>query len=313
MRRGKSARRGLWILLCVIAAVLAIFLSWLYLKDLSFPLIQTQGIIAKQQISLFYIATILMLIVVIPVFVMAIIFPIRYREKHSKKRYQPKWQDNRLLEFVYWGIPIIIIIILGTITWISSHSLDPFKPIESDKKTIKIQVVALEWKWLFIYPEEQVASVNEISIPAKHPIEFEITSDAPMNSFQIPALGGQIYAMNGMKSKLHLMADKPGAYRGFSNNLSGKGYADMTFTAYSKNEKDYQKWIQQLRSSDKILSSESYKILSKPQEGKAPVAYYGSVDSSLYNEIVNKFMAHPMNDKDSQDGSSMNHMHMEGM
>lgn len=304
-------KRRLWLLLFIIIIALALLLSWTYLKDLSFPLIQTEGIVAKQQISLFYTATLLMLIVVIPVFIMAIVFPLRYSEKHAKKRYQPKWQDNRMLEFVYWGIPIIIIAILGTITWISSHDLDPFKPIQSDKKAIKIQVIALEWKWLFIYPEERVASVNEVAFPAKNPVEFEITSDAPMNSFQIPALGGQIYAMNGMKSKLNLMADKTGTYRGFSNNLSGKGYANMTFTAYSKNDKDYRKWIQQLRSSDKILSNETYETLAKPQDGRAPVTYYGSVDSSLYNTIVNKFMAHPMDD-DNSDGSMM-HMHSEGM
>lgn len=304
-------KRRFWLLLFIIITALGLLLSWLYLKDLSFPLIQTEGIVAKQQISLFYTATLLMLIVVIPVFIMAIVFPLRYSEKHAKKRYQPKWQDNRMLEFVYWGIPIIIIAILGTITWVSSHDLDPFKPIHSDKKAIKIQVIALEWKWLFIYPEERVASVNEVAFPAKNPVEFEITSDAPMNSFQIPALGGQIYAMNGMKSKLNLMADKTGTYRGFSNNLSGKGYSNMTFTAYSKNDKDYKKWVQQLRSSDKILSNETYETLAKPQEGRTPVTYYGSVDSSLYNEVVNKFMAHPMDD-DNSDGSMM-HMHSEGM
>jgi cytochrome o ubiquinol oxidase subunit 2 len=292
-KRGPS-RKIVWITLWIAIAVLGLWLTWLYLKDLSFPLIQTKGIVAHQQIALFYIAMALMLIIVIPVFAMAIIFPLRYREKHAKKRYQPHWQDNRLLEFVYWGVPVIIITILGTITWYSSHSLDPFRPLDSDKTPVKIQVVALEWKWLFIYPEARVASVNEIAFPAKRPVEFEITSDAPMNSFQIPALGGQIYAMSGMRTKLHLMADKPGAHRGFTNNLSGEGYADMNFMAYSKTEKDYAAWITQAKSSRKVLDMTHYKKLASPQKGKAPVMYYGSTDPSLYDTIVDKYMGHSM-------------------
>ena len=161
-----------------------------------------------------------------------------------KAKHAPDWEHNYIAEYCWWGVPIVIIVILAVTTWKSSHDLNPFKPIESEKKPLAIQVVALHWKWLFIYPEQGIATVNFVQFPEKTPINFEITSDAPMNSFWIPQLGGQIYAMPAMRSKLHLIANEIGSFRGVSANISGKGFAGMTFTAKSSSEEDFDAWVQ---------------------------------------------------------------------
>ena len=174
-------------------------------------------------------AALLSLVVVIPVFAMTIYIVWRYRESNQKAKYSPDWDHNSKVETIWWLIPTLLIVVLSVVTWNSSHSLDPFKPIKSSVKPLRVQVIALQWKWLFIYPEQGVASTNILELPVDRPINFEVTADAPMNSFWIPQLGGQIYAMAGMSTQLHLMASEAGTYAGASANLSGKGFAKMKF------------------------------------------------------------------------------------
>ncbi|KAA1337032.1 ubiquinol oxidase subunit II, partial [Escherichia coli] len=179
-------------------------------------LMNPKGAIGVEQKTLILTAFGLMLIVVIPAIVMAIIFALRYREANKSATYRPNWAHSNKIELVVWTVPILIIITLATITWKTTHELDPYKPLDSDVKPVTIEVISLDWKWLFIYPEQGIATVNEIVFPKDVPINFKITSDSVMNSFFIPQLGGQIYAMAGMQTKLHLIANSAGKYDGFS-------------------------------------------------------------------------------------------------
>src|SRR3989344_8743312 len=189
-----------------------------------------KGIVATQERNLIIFALLLSLTVVIPVFILTFAIAWKFREGREEK-YEPDWDHNKWLEFVWWAVPAAIILVLAAVTWTSTHQLDPFKPLSSSTQPITIQVVALQWKWLFIYPEQNIATVNFVQFPARTPINFELTADAPMNSFWIPQLSGQIYAMAGHKTQLHLMADETGEFAGSAAEISGRGFAGMKFSA----------------------------------------------------------------------------------
>ena len=218
-------------------------LTALYISNNAIPVLEPKGMIGERESELLITASLLMLIVVIPVLVLTLAFAWKYRESNTKAKHAPDWEHNYIAEYCWWGVPVVIIVILAITTWKSSHELNPFKPIASDKKPISIQVIALDWKWLFIYPEQGIATVNFVQFPEKTPVNFEITSDAPMNSFWIPQLGGQIYAMPAMRSKLHLIATEPGSFRGVSANISGRGFAGMRFTAKSSSDEEFDQWV----------------------------------------------------------------------
>jgi cytochrome o ubiquinol oxidase subunit 2 len=249
-----------------------------------------QGTIAGQQVTLMVISVLLMLVVVVPVFILTFWIAWKYRAGNTKAKHSPNWDGNHALEAIWWGFPCVIIAILAVFTFISSHQLDPFKPLVSDKPAINIQVVALQWKWLFIYPDYDVASVNEVRFPEKTPVNFHITSDAPMNSFWIPSLGGQIYAMSGMSTKLHLMADKVGVYKGASANISGEGFAGMKFDALSVEETDFKNWVQSTKRSSILLDVNEYNKLASPSKDN-PKSTYALADRGLYDKIIMKYMA----------------------
>lgn len=253
------------------------------------PILQPQGVIAEQQFNLIMITLALGFIVVVPVFILLFTIAWKYRATNTKAKYEPDLEGNRWLELLWWAIPCIIIFILGWITVVSTHALDPFKKLESDVQPVKVQVVALEWKWLFIYPEEGVATVNYLNIPEDTPIDFTITADAPMNSFWVPSLGGQVYAMAGMSTQLSLMANQPGSYEGSSANISGEGFSGMRFKVNSMTKSDYLAWKEKAIYSDKILTSETYKTLALPSE-KHPEVTYLLMNPDLYNEIIKKYM-----------------------
>ena len=260
-----------------------------YVSHHQIPVLEPKGAIGMAQLDLLIICFLLMCIVVIPVFVMLFFFAWKYREGNTKAKYMPNWAHSTLAEVIWWGIPFVIIVILSVITWVSTHALNPYKPLESDRKPIVIQVVALDWKWLFIYPELGIATVNYIQFPEKTPLNFEISADAPMNSFWIPQLGGQIYSMPGMRTKLHLIADEVGQFRGVSSNLSGKGFAGMTFLAVASSDEDFDSWVSEVRSSPNQLSEEEYQALVLPSQYD-PVIYYSKVKPDLFNQIVMKYM-----------------------
>jgi len=275
------------LLALIFLAMAALSIAFLLTQDIA--VLDPKGMIAVKQRKLILTATWLMLIVVIPVFILTLAFAWKYRAGNAKAKYTPDWEHSHLAECFWWGIPLVIIVILAVITWTSSHELSPYKPIETGKKSMTIQVVALDWKWLFIYPEQGIATVNFVQFPEQVPISFEITADAPMNSFWIPKLGGQIYAMPAMKTKLHLIANEQGNFRGSSANLSGVGFAGMTFTATASSQEDFDRWVQSVRQSPNRLSLEEYEQLAKPTEYH-PVAYYILAQDDLFDRIVMKYM-----------------------
>lgn len=251
-----------------------------------------KGEIADKQRGLMVFASLLALVVVIPVFALTGYIAWTYREGNKNAKYTPEWDSNAILETIWWGIPIALISVLSIVTWNSSHSLDPHKPIVSDTKPMTIQVVALDWKWLFIYPEQNIASVNYVQFPVDTPVKFEITSDAPMNSFWIPSLGGQIYAMSGMSTHLNLISSQKGSYNGSSANISGKGFSGMKFTATASSQDDFDRWVNTARQSPYSLDQSGYNQLAV-QSVNDPVSYYSTTEPGLYEGLVNKFMIPP--------------------
>jgi len=251
-----------------------------------FPVLAAKGIIASQESGLLVEATLLMLIVAVPVLGMLFFFAWRYREG-GKGAYRPHWEHSKMDELIWWAIPLEIILVLGAITWSSTHTLDPRKPLVSDVPPLTIQVVALPWKWLFIYPAQHVATVNFVEIPVNTPVDFEITADAPMNSFWIPSLGGQIYAMTGMDNSLNLMASEPGDYAGSSANYSGVGFADMTFVARAAMPADFNAWLASVRAGSTTLDKPAYDALAMP--GTTTPRAYASVKDEFFHEILMQF------------------------
>ena len=263
------------------------------LAQIDMAVLNPKGWVGIKERDLLVIATLLMLIVVIPVFILTFFIVWRYNVKRGKGKYTPDWGHSALAEVIWWGIPFIIIIVLSVLNWKACIDLDPFKPLNHPKKAMTIQVVALEWKWLFIYPEEKIATINFIQFPVDTPIHFEISGDAPMNSFWIPELGGQIFAMAGMKTELHLIASELGDYRGVSANLSGRGFSEMIFIARASSEEDYQKWVESVQAMPKeVLNKKTYEKLAKPTENN-PVTFYSLADSELFNWVVMKYMMPP--------------------
>ena len=256
---------------------------------MTFAVLDPKGIIASKELALLVSASLLMLIVAIAVFGLAFFFAWRYRASNKRAVYMPNWEHGALSELVWWAIPIEIVLILGALTWTSTHELDPYKPLEGGAP-LQVQVVALPWKWLFIYPEQGIGAVNTLYLPVGRPVEFTVTADAPMNAFWIPQLGGQIYAMTGMSTKLHLQADEVGAYEGGSSNYSGEGFASMKFIATAVSEGDFATWVNDVRQNTRSLGKEEYHLLAKPSTGDAPTTY-SSVAQDLYDTILMKYMA----------------------
>ena len=208
-------------------------------------LLNAKGPVGQGQSNLMMTAIYLMLLVVIPSIIMALWFGWKYRA--SNKDYKPTWAHSTAIEIVVWGIPVIIIGILAWLTWWGSHKYDPYRPLDSDKAPLTIQAVAEQFKWIFIYPEQDIATVNEVRFPEKTPVSFEITSNFTMNSFFIPQLAGQIYAMAGMQTHLHISADEPGVFRGFSSNYSGYGFSQMRFKAHSVTDAEFAQWVETIK------------------------------------------------------------------
>ncbi len=280
----------------------SLLVASLLLSGCDMVLMDPKGAVGVEQKKLILTAIGLMLIVVIPVIIMTIAFAVKYRQSNKSATYRPNWAHSNKIEIVCWTVPIIIILILGTITWKTTHELDPYQPLVSDQEPVTIQVIATDWKWVFVYPELGIATVNEIAFPTGVPVNFKITSDSVMNSFFIPSLGGQIYAMAGMQTKLHLIANEPGIYKGFSASYSGAGFSDMKFNAIATPTRvEFDEWVQKVKASPKTLDTmQAFDELAKPSE-KVPVTYFSSVKPNLYVDIVMKF------GHDHQAGVAMDH------
>jgi cytochrome o ubiquinol oxidase subunit 2 len=253
------------------------------------------GDVAAQQRDLLIIATVLMLLIIVPVLALVALFAWRYRATNKDAHYEPDWDHSTQLELVIWAAPLMIIICLGAVTWVGTHLLDPYRPIERTgagrpiAKTVKpleVDVVALDWKWLFIYPEYGIATVNELAAPVDRPIAFRITAGSVMNAFYVPALSGMIYAMPGMETRLHAVINKPGDYAGLSANYSGAGFSGMHFRFYGMNDADFAGWIARNKASGAKLDRATYLNLERPSE-HVPVQRYAAVDASLFRAAVN--------------------------
>ncbi|UDL88100.1 ubiquinol oxidase subunit II [Mesorhizobium sp. PAMC28654] len=265
------------------------------LGSCSMVVMNPSGDVAAQQRDLLVVSTALMLIVIIPVMALTIFFAWRYRQSNREARYEPDWDHSTHLELVIWAVPLLIIICLGAVTWTGTHLLDPYrpigrvaagKPLAPDVRPLEVEVVALDWKWLFIYPEYGVALVNEMAAPVDRPISFRITSASVMNSFYIPALAGQIYAMPGMETKLHAVINKAGDYEGFSANYSGAGFSGMHFGFHGLSDADFQAWVAKAKNGGGKLDRPTYLQLEQPSENQ-PVQRYAGVDPDLYKAILN--------------------------
>ncbi|ANM07173.1 cytochrome o ubiquinol oxidase subunit 2 (plasmid) [Rhizobium phaseoli] len=253
------------------------------------------GDIAAQQRDLIVISTVLMLLIIVPVIFLTLLFAWRYRRSNTAATYAPEWHHSTRLEIVIWAAPLAIIIALGAVTWISTHKLDPYRPLDrldaeraipADTKPLTVEVVALDWKWLFFYPELGIATVNELAAPVDQPINFKITASSVMNSFYIPALAGQIYAMPGMETKLHAVINKEGEYEGFSANYSGAGFSHMRFKFHGLTREGFDTWVAKVKQQGTMLNRDAYLKLEKPSE-KEPVRYYAGADADLYSAILN--------------------------
>lgn len=281
---------------CLISCRRLIFAAATLLSGCNMVVMNPSGDIAMQQSQLIVVSTFLMLLVVIPVMLLTVWFAWRYRKANLAARYEPDWDHSTKLELVIWGIPLLIIIALGLLTWISTHTLDPYRklsrldaqrPIPAGTKTLTVEAVALDWKWLFIYPEYGIATVNQLAAPVDVPIRFKITASRVMNSFFIPALAGQIYSMPGMETPLHAVINRPGEYEGFSANYSGAGFSDMRFKFYGMGAEDFQSWVKKVKQARKKLDRVNYVELEQPSR-RDPVRHYGAVDADLYHAILNR-------------------------
>ncbi len=235
-----------------------------------------------------YLALGLSIFILVPVFTMTAYIVWKYRATNRQAKYSPEFDRSRIAETIWWGIPTLIIAFLAVVTWNSAHSLDPYKPLSSSKKPLTVQVIALQWKWLFVYPEQHIASLNYFVAPAGRPINFQITADAPMNSFWIPQLGGQIYAMPGMITQLHLLASRPGNYAGSSANISGVGFANMHFIARARTQAEFNSWVTQAQHNPQQLTTSRYRALSAPTNDTRTLTF-GSVQPLLFDSVVSKY------------------------
>lgn len=262
-------------------------------------LLNPAGDVAVQKRDLLYISTGLMLLIIIPVIIATIVFAWRYRRSNEEATYDPEWNHSTHLELAIWAAPLLIIICLGALTWTATHLLDPYRPltriaegqpVTPEMKPIEVRVVSMDWKWMFIYPDLGIATVNELAAPVNTPINFRLTSTSVMNAFFVPSMAGMIYTMAGMETKLHGVMNKEGVFDGMSSHYSGAGFSNMTFKFHSLSQQGFDAWVDKVRAEGQPLSREAFIELEKPSE-KEPVHYYSSVADGLFNAILNKCVA----------------------
>ena len=226
-----------------------------------------------------------MLLVVVPVILMTLAFAWWFRASNRRANYRPDWSYSGKVEFSVWIVPLLLILFLATLAWSGSHDLDPYRPLKSARKPLRVEVVSLDWKWLFVYPDYGVASVNELAVPVGTPVDFRLTSGTVMNSFFVPRLGSQIYTMAGMQTRLSLQTDKPGAYRGLSAQFSGDGFSDMHFTVHATDDEGFANWIASAKASPGRLDNAAYDRLAATHAAAAPTRF-GAVEAGLFDHAV---------------------------
>jgi cytochrome o ubiquinol oxidase subunit 2 len=248
-------------------------------------LLDPQGPVAAANSTILVDSVFIMLAIVVPTIFAILAFAFWFRASNPKAKFQPDFVYSGRVEMVVWAIPALTVILLGGVAWIGSHQLDPAAPVPGTGSPVRIQAVSLDWKWLFIYPDQGIASVNQLTIPVGTPVSLELTSSGVMNSFFVPQLGSQIYTMAGMITRLHLQADHPGTYRGFSAQYSGEGFSDMHFDANAVTDEKFAQWLDAARGAGPELDSKTYADLAKPSAAVAPFTYR-SVAPGLFDSIM---------------------------
>lgn len=269
----------------------------LWLAGCNTVVLNPSGDIAAQQADLVVISTLLMLLIIVPVMFLICLFAWRYRKSNTSAKYEPNWDHSTKLELLIWGAPLLIIIVLGAITWIYTHLLDPYRPLSridherplaANVKPLEVQVVALDWKWMFIYPEQGIATVNELYTPIDVPVRFKLTSSTVMNAFYIPAMAGMIYTMPSMQTELNAVMNKVGVYDGFSANYSGAGFSQMRFKYHGVTQADFDAWVAKTKASGGgELNRAEFIALDKPTI-KHPIMHFASVEQGLFDRVVNR-------------------------
>src|SRR6202046_393968 len=249
-----------------------------------------QGPVGKAERVILYDSTAIMLAVVIPVILLTLFFAWWFRARNSRARYRPDWQYSGRIEMIIWSIPALIVLFLGGIAWTGSHDLDPPAPLAESTPPLDIEVISLDWRWLFIYPHEGIASLNRLVVPAGVPLRFRLTSTTVMNSFFVPQLGSQIYAMPNMVTRLNLLADQPGTFEGLSAQFSGDGFSDMRFDLVSTNAEAFKAWVSTTKTQGGVLDESTFEELSKPAKAEG-VQTYAQVSAGLFDRISSKSIA----------------------
>lgn len=278
------------------ASVLAVLASLLAGCN-NLVLLNPAGDLAAQKGQLIVVATVLMLLIVVPVIFLIFLFAWRYRQngKRAQTDYAPEWDHSTRLELIIWSAPLVIIIALGAITWITTHKLDPYRPLDrisaemplpENVKPLEVEVVSLDWKWLFFLPEQGIATVNELAAPVNRPIRFKLTSSSTMNAFYVPDLAGMIYTMPGMQTELNAVINKAGEFKGMSSHYSGEGFSGMTFKFLGLSDGDFDQWVAKARADGKALTRQAYIDLAKPTS-RHPVERFATVEDGLYHRILN--------------------------
>ena len=288
MSKTKETRRPAWLGAAALTALLTGCSKVVVLNP--------AGDIAAQQGQLVITATLLMLIIIVPVIFLTFLFAWKYRQSNTEAHYDPEWHHSTSLELVIWTVPLLIVIALGALTWIGTHKLDPYrpldrvsatKPLSPDVKPLVVEVVAMDWKWLFFYPEQGIATVNELAAPVDRPIHFKLTATHTMNAFYVPDLAGMIYAMPGMQTELNAVINASGVYKGMSSHYSGSGFSGMTFKFHGLSQVDFDQWVAKNKSEGKALTRAAYLELAKPSE-RDPVQRFASVEEGLYDKVLNR-------------------------
>jgi cytochrome o ubiquinol oxidase subunit II len=271
------------------AARHAVLMAPIFLTACQPAVLDPKGIVGLAQKMILIDSLAIMLAIVIPTIAATVAFAWWFRASNERARYLPDWAYSGRIELIVWGIPLLVIMLLGGVAWIGSHDLDPAKPLPSNTPPLEMQVVSLDWKWLFIYPSQGVASVNRLVVPAGVPIHFSLTSASVMNAFFIPQLGSMIYTMNGMTTQLNLQADAPGTFRGLSSQFSGDGFADMHFDVLAVPAERFETWVEATRTKGPTLNPETYAALVRQSINIAPFTYK-AVQPQLFQQIVTRIL-----------------------
>jgi cytochrome o ubiquinol oxidase subunit II len=271
----------------------AVLISAATLGGCNEGVLNPQGPIAVAERQILFDSLGIMLAIVIPVILATLAVAFWFRASNTRASYRPDFVYSGRIEVLVWSIPLMTVLLVGGVAWVGAHDLDPRRPINTEVRPLRVQVASLDWKWLFIYPDQGIASVNHLVVPVGTPISLELTSAGVMNSFFVPQLGSQIYTMAGMTTHLQLQADNAGSYPGFSAQFSGDGFADMTFKADAVSDADFSQWVEAARATGPTLDAQAYADLVKPSKAVAPFTYR-AVASDLFSRIAMPEMS--MND-----------------